>query len=197
MYVVQRGKLDVIKGLPSRLATKHTHAHSDAKRKHGKAWIFKKLGLVKEHEKTEEEKKTEEEEMQREIEETEELFGGDEETIIATLSNGLSFGELSMIDPFFPRNNSVRTRTICEVHSLCRADFKILVESFPKFGAQVAKTAKRKNLNFKFDVYNEGREEKLHDHEHTDEVDTNEKLKYIDRQVKMILEGVRDLKAST
>jgi CRP-like cAMP-binding protein len=197
MYVVQRGQLDVIKGLPSRHSSKHTSGHHDAKAKHGKAWLFKKLGLVKEPEKTEEELKAEEELKQRELEETEELFGGDDEVVIATLSKGLSFGELSMIDPFFPRNNSVRTKTICEVHALCRADFKVLVESFPKFGQQIAKVAKLKKLNFKFDIYNEGKEEKLHDHDDHVEADVNEKLKYLDRQVKMILEGVRDLQAST
>ena len=76
-------------------------------------------------------------------------------------------------------------------------DFKILLEAFPNFGMQIRKIAIEKKLNFTVDHYHEAREMQLHDGDHVEDVDVNEKLKYIDRQLKTVVEGIRRLEKAT
>ena len=65
------------------------------------------------------------------------------------------------------------------------------------FGNEVKKIAIRKHLNFTINHYHEARERQLHDGDHVDDVDINEKLKYIDRQLKTVVEGIRRLEKAT
>lgn len=205
MYVVERGKLSVIKGLPSKHATKghhghgHGHGHGDHEEKsgvHGYIAKFKKFGKssLKKKQKTAEE--IEEDKKFKEAQLSEQ-FGHDEEVIVTEIGPGLSFGEINIIDPFHARNNSIRTKTICELYTLTHHDFRILLEAFPTFGNEVKKVADRKHLSFTLDHYHEAREMELHEGNHVDDVPVNEKLKYIDRQLKTVMEGIRRLEKAT
>ena len=163
MYIINRGVLDVIKGAVKRKTKKHDHGHSHG-HSHGH-------GHDSSHVEPEEE----------------------EDTILTQLFKGLSFGELNMLDPYRKRQNSVRTRSICELYTMSITDFKLLVESFPAFATIVKKVAKTKNITYSLDHYNLGLHEDIDDNN----VSMDEKLEHIDRQVKVICENVRRLTLET
>ena len=121
----------------------------------------------------------------------------EEDTILTQLFQGLSFGELSMLDPYRKRKNSVRTRTVCELYAMSITDFKLLVESFPNFAKIVRKIAHSKKIKYSLDHYNIGLGEEDDEAHMNQEVSLDDKLEHLDRQVKVICENVRRLTIQT
>ena len=95
------------------------------------------------------------------------------------------------------RQNSVRTRTVCELYAMSITDFKLLVESFPNFAKVVRKIAHSKKIKYSLDHYNIGLGEEDDEAHMNQEVSLDDKLEHLDRQVKVICENVRRLTIQT
>ena len=77
-------------------------------------------------------------------------------------------------------------------------DFKLLVESFPSFAKVVRKIAHTKKIKYSLDHYNIGLgEDDEEDKAKAQEVSLDDKLRHLDRQVKVICENVRRLTLQT
>jgi len=71
------------------------------------------------------------------------VFGADDETVIATLSDGDFVGEMALLSSQ-PRANTVRALDYCNVYALDRAGFDQVLAGFPGVATAVQKVADRR-----------------------------------------------------
>jgi voltage-gated potassium channel len=72
-----------------------------------------------------------------------EVFGPDDETVIATLSDGDFVGEMALLSSQ-PRANTVRAIDYCNVYALDRVGFDEVLARFPDVAAAVQQVADRR-----------------------------------------------------
>ncbi|TVR66146.1 MAG: Crp/Fnr family transcriptional regulator [Spirochaetaceae bacterium] len=68
------------------------------------------------------------------------VLAADEETVLATLTEGAFFGEIALLEET-QRNATIRTRDYCDLYALNRAVFKEILARHPSFAATVREIA--------------------------------------------------------
>jgi voltage-gated potassium channel len=74
---------------------------------------------------------------------TVDVIAADGHTVVATLTDGAFFGELALLLQR-PRSATVRAVDYCDLYSLDKATFEIIVSCFPDFAAHIKEEAERR-----------------------------------------------------
>ena len=72
-----------------------------------------------------------------------EVLATDENTVVATLSDGDFFGEMALLSSE-PRSNTVRALDYCNLYAFGRDEFDQVLADFPEFAAEVRRVADRR-----------------------------------------------------